>query len=51
MKLKEHNLDAGVKVVYKNKEYTTGNRYHDLVELYNNHKFIKTVKMNEIIKI
>jgi hypothetical protein len=41
---KEGSILAGVTVRYKSKEYVTGNRYHDLVELYKNGKFQFVVK-------
>jgi len=47
--MNENTLKAGVKVLYKNVIYITGNRYHDLTELYRlDHTFYKTVKMSEI---
>jgi len=39
----EDNLRAGVKVFWRNKEYTTGDRGHGLVELYKDNKFIRCV--------
>jgi len=47
-KLTEDNLKANVKCIYKGKEYRTGNRYHCLVDLLLNGKFVRTVAMNKI---
>lgn len=47
-KLTEHNLDAGAKVLWKNQEYLTGNRRHDLVDLYRHGDFIRTVRMQSV---
>lgn len=41
-------LMSGQNVIYKGKEYHTGNRYHDMVELYQDRKFIINVDMNRI---
>jgi len=47
-KLTEDNLNADVKCIYKGKEYKTGNRYHCLVDLHLNGKFVRTVSTNKI---
>ena len=47
-KLNEDNLDSSIPVIYQGKRYTTGNRRHDLVELYRGKKFFKIVSMGEI---
>jgi len=51
-KLTEHNLNAGVKVFWRNSEYLTGNRRHDLVDLYHvfpvDNKFVRTVNMQSV---
>lgn len=36
------------RVIYKNRLYETGNRYHTLIELYNHGLFYKTVKMSKV---
>jgi len=41
-------IDAGQKVIYRGVEYTTGNRRHDLVELYKDGIFIRTVGITAI---
>ena len=46
--LTEDTLKAGVIVKYKDKEYTTGNRRLDEVELYEGFKFYKVVNINQI---
>ena len=43
-------IKAGVKVIYKGKEYETGNRRHSLVEIYKDGKFYKVVSVNELTK-
>jgi hypothetical protein len=50
MKKSERNEDnfKPIYVKYKKKIYATGNRYHTLIELYKNHKFIKTVLMKDV---
>ena len=47
-KLTEDNLSAGVKVLWRNSEYVTGNRRHDLVDLYEDGEFVRTVKMQSV---
>ena len=44
----ENDLDGGVKVEYKGKIFITGNRRHDLVDLYQDGKFIKCVKIEKV---
>jgi len=44
----ENDLSSNIVVLYKNKQYITGNRRHSLVELYKNNKFIVTVPIKEI---
>jgi len=46
--LNEDNLHGNVKVKYRGKEYLTGNRYHDLIELWLDGKFYRTVRMTSI---
>ena len=46
--LTEDNLDGNVRVLYRGKEYLTGNRWHDLVELWLDNKFYRTVRMASI---
>lgn len=48
IELNEDILDSDVEVVYKGKEYKTGNRYGTLVELWENHKFVMHVPMGNI---
>ena len=47
----ENDLDGGVRVKYKGEKYTTGNRRHELVELYKDGKFVRTVKISKVKKI
>ena len=47
-KLNENNLLAGQLILWRNKFYTTGNRYHELVELYNNKEVMRIVNINSI---
>ena len=42
------DIPAGQKVKYRNVEYTTGNRRHDLVELYKHGLFVRVVKITAI---
>lgn len=49
MYLDETILNSDVDVIYKGKEYYTGNRYGTLVELWKNNKFYKSVPMEDII--
>lgn len=44
----ENDLDGGVKVLWRNKVYVTGNRRHEKVELYKNRKFIRIVNISSI---
>jgi hypothetical protein len=47
--LTEENLNANIRVSYNNKlNYRTGNRYHDMVELYSGGILVKTVKISEV---
>lgn len=41
---REGSILGGVEVTYKGKKYTTGNRYHDLVELWKDGKPVKIGK-------
>lgn len=41
----EKDLDGIKKVIWRNKIYDIGNRRHQLVELYQNNKFIRVVKI------
>ena len=43
-KLDENTLNSNVTVIWRNKEYVTGNRKNDLVELWDNGLFFKTVR-------
>lgn len=47
-KLTEDNLMADTKIIWRNKIYKTGNRYHNYVDLYHNNIFIRAVNMNHI---
>jgi len=47
-KLTEDNLSAGVKVLWKNQEYITGNRRHNLVDLYRHGDFMRTVNIQSV---
>jgi len=40
----EGDVCAGVEVTYKGVKYTTGNRYHNMVELWKGNKFMFVVK-------
>jgi hypothetical protein len=42
------DIPAGQKVKYRGVEYTTGNRRHDLVELYRDGLFVRTVSIKAI---
>jgi len=44
----EDDLNAGVEVIWKGEKYTTGNRYHDLVELYRDGKLVEWVAIVEV---
>ena len=46
--LNEDNLKGNQLVNFRNKQFKTGNRYHDQVELYDEGKFVRTVKMKHI---
>ena len=46
--LNEDNLLSGQLVMWRNKFYTTGNRRHELVELYRDNKFIRVVNCGYI---
>jgi len=41
----EGDICGNTKVIYKGQEYTTGNRYHDLVELWDRGKLQIVVKI------
>lgn len=45
---KEGDIKGNIKVSYKNNIYVTGNRYHGLVELYRDNKFVITVKQDKL---
>lgn len=47
---KEGDLIGGQKVLYNHEYYTIGNRYHGLIELYKNNRFIVNVTIEEIKK-
>ena len=51
-KLTEDNLGAGIKVFWRNKEYVTGNRRHELVDLYHvfprGNEFVRTVNVQSV---
>jgi hypothetical protein len=46
--LNDDTLDGQRLVMWRNKVYQTGNRYHHLVELWGNRQFIRTVSMRHI---
>jgi hypothetical protein len=46
--LTENNLKSLINVLWRNKIYKTGNRYHGLVELFRDGKYIRTVSMKYI---
>lgn len=50
-KLNDETLTSNVPVIWRNKFYTTGNRYHSKVELFRNGKFIRVVNANFIYLI
>lgn len=41
----EGSIRGGQKVKYKGKEYTTGNRYADTVELWDGSRFLQVVRV------
>jgi|6_EtaG_2_1085325.scaffolds.fasta_scaffold00063_70 hypothetical protein len=43
-------INAGVKVLWRNKEYITGNRRCGQVELYRDSKFVRVVSIKSVIK-
>ena len=47
-KLDENYQFGNTLIQYKGRVYSTGNRYHDLIELFNNGKFVVTVPMQHI---
>lgn len=47
-KLTEDTLHKNVAVTYRGQSYTTGNRYKDLVELYKNGMFVRTVRLRSV---
>lgn len=44
----ENDLPAGVKVLWKNKVYITGNRRQDEVELYRDGKLVRVVRIPSV---
>lgn len=48
IELNEDLLDSDVEVIYKGKEYKTGNRYGTLTELWKDHEFFMSVPMGNI---
>lgn len=47
-KLTEDTLHKNVAVTYRGQSYTTGNRYKNLVELYKNGMFVRTVRLRTV---
>jgi hypothetical protein len=46
--MEKEEIPAEINVMYNKKVYTTGNRYNDLVELYKDDLFYKTVRRSDI---
>jgi hypothetical protein len=44
----EDDLPGFIEVIYKGEKYITGNRYHDLVELYCDNKLKHVVKIKSV---
>ena len=44
----ENDLDGGEIVIWRGKEYITGNRRHSKVELYKEKKFIRIVNIESV---
>jgi hypothetical protein len=47
-KISEDNLMSGILVLWRKKQYITGNRRHYLVELYKDNKFIRVVSTKHL---